>query len=83
MYAPNQTNSLYFHPHTLRFPALPAAPDGEQRNRWFPGYTVSVTSRRTKAPTLQSETVPETDLPKPDKGQADMRMEDDGSPSER
>ena len=83
MYATNQTNSLYFYPHTLHFTPLPDAPDGEQRNRWFPGYAVSVTSRRTKAPALQTETVPEIDLPKPDKGQPDMRMEDDGAPSKR
>lgn len=84
MYTPNQTNSLYFHPHKLRFPPQPDVADNEQRNRWFPGYNASVVSPRAKAPARQSASMPEADPPEPDKGRQDMdanRMDDDGAPS--
>ncbi|SFS00217.1 hypothetical protein SAMN05216570_1409 [Dyella sp. OK004] len=83
MYTPNQTNSLYFHPHKLHFTPLSDAEDSELRNRWFPGYDVSVVSPRANAPLRQSALMPAVDPPEPDRYRQDMdanRMDDDGAP---
>jgi hypothetical protein len=42
MYALNPTNSLYFYPHKLSFSPVLKTADNDRRNRWFPGYDVSV-----------------------------------------
>lgn len=83
MHTPNQTNSLYFHPHKLHFAPLSEAADSEQRNRWFPGYDASVASRRAKAPAPQSAAIPGFDSPETGKDRQDMDangMDDDGAP---
>lgn len=83
MYIINQTNSLYFHPHKLRFQTLPDAADNQRRNRWFPGCDASVISPRSKIPARRSEVVPKTGLLESLKSRQDLdadRMDDDGAP---
>lgn len=83
MYIINQTNSLYFYPHKLRFQPVVDAADNQRRNRWFPGCDASVTSPRSKVPARRCEVVPRTDLLESHKSCQDLeadRMDDDGAP---
>ena len=83
MYIINQTNLLYFYPHKLHFQPLPDAADNERRNRWFPGYDISLASPRAKTTARRSEVVPKIDLHEPHKIRQDLdadRMDDDGAP---
>ena len=83
MYIINQTNSLYFYPHKLRFQPVVDAADSHRRNRWFPGFDASVTSPRSKVPARRCEVVPKTGLLDSLKSRQDLeadRMDDDGAP---
>lgn len=83
MYTPNQTNSLYFYPHTLRFSPVADAADSEQRNRWFPSYKASTARPRGKTPVAETTRAPERQLQNRDKLRQEMddaRMDDDGAP---
>jgi len=49
MYDLNQTNLLYFYPHKLSFEPFLKTAERDQRNRWFPAYTVSVPAPRARS----------------------------------
>jgi hypothetical protein len=84
MYDLNHMNALYFYPHKLHFSPIPDATDSEQRNRWFPGYDVSVVSSRTKASIARDAGAPGGEPPGSDRDRCDAddaRMDDDGGPA--
>ncbi|WP_199100563.1 hypothetical protein [Dyella sp. ASV21] len=75
MYAPNQTNSLYFHPHKLHFAPRAKAADSEQRNRWFPGYDASVALPRKRTLGAQETPFTKGECSLSDIDQADREVE--------
>lgn len=77
MHAINETNALYFYPHTLRFEPSSSISDRERNGRWVDGHYVSIASSR---PPVGLPGDAATDIPKDvQQERDDERMDDDGA----
>jgi hypothetical protein len=84
MYTLNQTNSLYFYPHKIRFAPTPFVDISERCDRRFPGYGVSMASPKKspqlgQVPSLRG--IASFDAEKNLQEFATDRMDDDGARS--